>query len=73
MRSKILNQYRTELGKKVWCQYALGERKYGTRNNLMAFSCRPDFKTSSVMRGGGGKAKPFVYAPPSTREEEIIV
>ena len=52
MRSKILNQYRTELGRKVWGQYALGERKYGTRYNLMAFSCRPDFKTSSVMRGG---------------------
>ena len=55
MRSKILNQYRTELGKKVWCQYALGERKYGTRHNLMAFSCRPDFKTSSVMRGGANQ------------------
>jgi hypothetical protein len=52
MRSKILNQYRTELGRKVWGQYACGERKYGTRHNLMAFSCRPDFKTSSVMRGG---------------------
>ena len=52
MRSKILNQYRTELGRKVWGQYACGERKYGTRHNLMAFSCRPDFKTSSVMSGG---------------------
>ena len=52
MRSKILNQYRTELGRKVWWQYALGERKYGTRDNLMAVSCRPDFKTSSVMSGG---------------------
>lgn len=56
MRSKILNQYRTELGRKVWGQYACGERKYGTRHNLMAFSCRPDFKTSSVMRGGQSKA-----------------
>lgn len=52
MRSKILNQYRAELGRKVWGQYACGERKYGTRHNLMTFSCRPDFKTSSVMRGG---------------------
>lgn len=51
MRSKILNQYRTELGRKVWEQYACGERKYGTRHNFMAFSYRPDFKTSSVMRG----------------------
>ena len=55
MRSKILNQYRTELGKKVLGQYACGERKYGTRHNLMAFSCRPDFKTSSVMRGGANQ------------------
>ena len=52
MRSKILNQYRTELGRKVWGQYALGERKYGTRHNLMAFSWRPDVKASDVMRGG---------------------
>lgn len=52
MRKRILNQYRTELGKKVWKEYSLGERKYGTRCTLLAYSCRPDAKTSSVMSGG---------------------
>lgn len=52
MRQRILNQYRTEQGRKVWRVYSKGERKYGTRSTLLAYSCRPDFKTSSVMSGG---------------------
>lgn len=56
MKRKILNQYRTELGKKVWKDYARGDRTYGTRYNLMSYSVRPDYKTTAVMadgRGGG--------------------
>ena len=52
MRRRILNQYRTELGRRVWCEYARGERRYGTRNNLMSYSVRSDEKASSVMCGG---------------------
>lgn len=52
MRCRILNQYRTELGRKVWGKYAKGERSYGTRHNLMSYSCRPDKKATSVMAGG---------------------
>lgn len=51
-RVRILNQYRTVEGKRHWREYANGSREFGTRNNLMCFSCRPDLKTSSVMRGG---------------------
>lgn len=51
MRRRILNQYRIELGRKVWGEYARGERAFGTRYNLMAFSVRPDAKTTSVMGG----------------------
>lgn len=51
MRRRILNQYRTELERKVWGEYATGERAYGTRYNLMAFPVRPDTKTTSVMGG----------------------
>lgn len=50
-RVKILNQYRTEEGRKHWKEYSLGSRKYGTRHNLMSFSLRPDFKTTAVMAG----------------------
>lgn len=55
MRYNILNQYRTELGRKVWRQYSLGDRTYGTRHNLMSFSARPDNKTTTVMAGGADK------------------
>lgn len=51
-RVRILNQYRTEEGRKHWAEYAAGERKYGTRYNLMSYSCRPDKKTTAVMAGG---------------------
>ena len=52
-RTRILNQYRTEEGRKHWKEYAAGSREYGTRYNLMAFSCRADLKTTAVMAGGG--------------------
>ena len=52
-RVRILNQYRTEEGRKHWAEYAAGDRKYGTRYNLMSYSCRPDKKTTAVMAGGG--------------------
>ena len=51
-RTRILNQYRTEEGRKHWKEYAAGSREYGTRYNLMAFSCRADLKTTAVMAGG---------------------
>lgn len=51
MNVRILNQYRTAEGRAHWAEYARGSRRYGTRHNLMAFSCRPDLKTSSVMVG----------------------
>ena len=51
-RVRILNQYRTEEGRKHWKEYAAGSREYGTRYNLMAFSCRADLKTTAVMAGG---------------------
>lgn len=54
MKRKILNQYRTELGKKVWKDYANGDRTYGTRHNLMSYSVRPDYKTTAVMADGRG-------------------
>lgn len=54
MKCRILNQYRTDLGRKVWKEYAKGDRTWGTRYNLMAFSIRPDDKTTAVMASGQG-------------------
>ena len=51
-RTRILNQYRTEEGRKHWKEYAAGSRKYGTRHNLMSFSCRADKRAGPVMAGG---------------------
>lgn len=54
MKCRILNQYRTELGRRVWKEYAKGNRTWGTRHNLMAYSVRPDDKTTAVMASGAG-------------------
>ena len=54
MRKIIFNQYRTELGRKVWGTYSRGDRTFGTRHNLMAHSARPDRKTTAVMACVGG-------------------
>ena len=53
-RKVILNQYRTEEGRKRWAEYARGIRTYGTRHNLMSHSARPDLKTTAVMAQGEG-------------------
>lgn len=52
-RKMILNQYRNEEGRLHWREYAAGSRRYGTRYNLMSYSCRPDLKTTAVMAGRG--------------------